>query len=68
MRQEADLERVRRDRGEGEPVSLERREQPRGGVEISLDHGDTEDSDDMAESQEEDEGKYLLSICHVQSH
>lgn len=58
MKQKEQLERVRRDRGEGDPVPLgvgegrKRREgeRPRG-VEISLDHGDSEDSDDMAADQ-----------------
>ena len=56
-KQEAELARVRRDRGEGEPVPLvpgEKRERVTGGreVEVSLDHGDTEDSDDVPEEEE----------------
>ena len=56
-KQEAELARVRRDRGEGEPVPLVpggKRERVTAGreVEVSLDHGDTEDSDDVPEEED----------------
>ena len=48
---------MRKDRGMGEPVPLvpggERETVTSGrGVEVSLDHGDTEDSDDLPEEEE----------------
>ena len=48
---------MNRDRGVGEPVPLVpggNRENVMGGrgVEVSLDHGDTEDSDDLPEEEE----------------
>ena len=76
-KQEAELARVRRDRGEGEPVPLVpggKRERVTAGreVEVSLDHGDTEDSDDILE--EENHGgaddcqiMIVLSTCLILS-
>ena len=56
-KQEAELAQVRRDRGVGEPVPLVPGGKREGvtsgrGVEVSLDHGDTEDSDDLPEEEE----------------
>ena len=56
-KQEAELARVHKDRGMGEPVHLvpggKREAVASGrGVEVSLDHGDTEDSDDLPEEEE----------------
>ena len=56
-KQEAELVKVRRDRGEGVPVPLAprgRKEAARNRreVEVSLDHRDTEDSDDQLSGNE----------------
>ena len=65
-KQETELARVHRDRGEGEPVPLVpggKRERVTAGreVEVSLDHGDTEDSDDVPE-EEDHRG---TDDCHI---
>ena len=69
-KQEAELARVRRDRGMGEPVPLvpggKREAVTSGrGVEVSLDHGDTEDSDDLPK---EEEHKGTNSGSHHNNH
>jgi len=56
-KQEAELAHVRRDRGVGEPVPLVpggKRDGVTGEreVEVSLDHGGTEDSDDVPEEED----------------
>ena len=74
-KEEAELEKVRRDRGEGVPVPLAprgRQESARNRreVEVSLDHGDTEDSDDQLSGNDEETGNdmnmsalYIMTLC-----
>ena len=65
---------MRRDRGEGVPIPLAPRGRQEGmrsrrEVEVSLDHGDTEDSDDQLSGNEEQTGNdmNMSALCIVTS-
>lgn len=71
-KREAELERVRRDRGEGEPVPLvpggrDKPRPPPQGIEISLGQEEEEDSDDMAMGGEEEGGcgHYIITAMYL---